>query len=168
MKKPYKYASRTGSWNLETFLPLRPPNGTLTSIYRDYFCIPYFYNTFPPQGSTLDGVSLSDSKHMLNDALSTLDQQQELSTRAALQLAECTLRLADITVMSDDGQLTEVSSYDCIVCSVSQLPFKKHFPGLLIIKTKLIIIKKTVKECLWNSSAPHLIVITKSKRSFTR
>ena len=45
---------------------------------------------------------------MLNDALSTLDQQQELSTRAALQLAECTLRLADITVMSDDGQLNEV------------------------------------------------------------
>nr|CAB3230243.1 cilia- and flagella-associated protein 54-like [Phallusia mammillata] len=54
-------------------------------------------------GSSLDGISIEESMHMLEDASSSLDEQAELSNRAALGLIECTTRFADLSIISSSA-----------------------------------------------------------------
>ena len=61
------------------------------------------------QGACLDGVTSSESKHMLEDATTSLDEQAELSSRAVQALVESTTLLADISIASGSASSPEVS-----------------------------------------------------------
>ena len=62
------------------------------------------------QGALLEGTTSAESKHMLEDASTTLDDQPELSSCAVFALVESTVLLADVATTSGIAGPSEVSA----------------------------------------------------------
>ncbi|XP_076801900.1 cilia- and flagella-associated protein 54-like [Clavelina lepadiformis] len=82
-------------------------------------------------GSVLDGISSDESKHMLEDATSSLDEETELSSKAVLGLAECTTRLADVLLRT--GNMTAAEGLDSYRSAQSVLLLKAMREGATIV-----------------------------------